>query len=205
MTTATQPALRSFIEKFSKNCRFILTCNYKNRILEPLHGRFHLVDFSLKKEERVAVATKFIKRLQNDILKAENIECSNDVLQDLVIQHFPDLRKILNQIQGAVVDGKIDEEVLRELNEVRLAELLKYMKKKNFAEMRKWVVNNLDSDFTLIVRSIYNALKDSMKDSDIPQAVLIVHEYLYKSAFVVDPEINLVAFLTELMVTCEFE
>jgi len=203
LTNASQPALRSFIEKFSKNCRFIFTCNFKERIIKPLHGRFHSVDFTLKKEEKTKTAIKFIKRLQ-DICKKENIECSSDTLQGLVVKSFPDFRKILNEIQGLIVDGKIDEEAMVQFNEFNLTELMTALKKKDFNAMRKWVVNNLDSDFAMIVRKIYDALNDEIKSSDVPQAILILHDYLYKSSFVIDHEINLVACLTELM-TLEFK
>ena len=199
-----QLLLRAFIEEFAGNCRFIFTCNYKNKILEPLHSRCAVVDFSIKGKERQSIAAQFFKRLQ-EILAAEGIESDNKVLVELVNKHFPDWRRVLNECQRYSVSGKIDSGILATFSDVAVNELVKNLKTKNFAEVRKWIVSNLDNDTTVLLRRIYDACYESLVPGSIPAAVLVHAKYQYQSAFVADQEINMLACLTEIMVECEFK
>jgi DNA polymerase III delta prime subunit len=199
-----QLLLRAFIEEFAGNCRFIFTCNYKNKILEPLHSRCAVVDFSIKGKERQSIAAQFFKRLQ-EILAAEGIESDNKVLVELVNKHFPDWRRVLNECQRYSVSGKIDSGILATFSDVAVNELVKNLKTKNFAEVRKWIVSNLDNDTTVLLRRIYDACYESLVPGSIPAAVLVLAKYQYQSAFVADQEINMLACLTEIMVECEFK
>ena len=199
-----QLLLRAFIEEFAGNCRFIFTCNYKNKILEPLHSRCAVVEFGVKGKERAKIAQSFFQRIQQ-ILDAEGVEYDNKVLVELVNKHFPDWRRVLNECQRYSVSGKIDSGILATFSDVAVNDLIKNLKEKNFPEVRKWVVSNLDNDTTVLMRRIYDALYASLTNASIPAAVLVLAKYQYQSAFVADQEINMLACLTELMVECEFK
>ena len=203
-TSDVQLLLRASIEEFSNNCRFIFTCNYKNKILEPLHSRCAVVEFGIKGKERQGIAASFFKRLQQ-ILDTEGIEYDNKVLVELVNKHFPDWRRVLNECQRYSVSGKIDSGILATFSDVAVNELVKNLKEKNFSEVRKWVVSNMDNDTTVLLRRIYDACYVSLENNSIPAAVLVIAKYQYQSAFVADQEINLLACLTEIMVECEFK
>jgi DNA polymerase III delta prime subunit len=199
-----QLLLRANIEAFYNNCRFIFTCNYKNKIIEPLHSRCAVIDFTIKGKQRVQLAGSFFQRLQS-ILDQEKIEYDEKVVAELVSKHFPDFRRVLNEIQRYSTGGKIDSGILASFSDVSLNDLVKSLKEKNFTEVRKWVVNNLDNDSGVLLRRIYDALLTSLENGSIPAAVLIIAKYQYQIAFVADQEINLLAALTELMCECEFK
>ena len=199
-----QLLLRAFIEEFAGNCRFIFTCNYKNKILEPLHSRCAVVEFNIKGKEKQEIAAKFFQRLLY-ILDKEKVEADKKVLVELINKHFPDWRRVLNECQRYSVSGKIDTGILAAFSDVAVNDLLKNLKEKNFSEVRKWVVSNLDNDTSMLLRRIYDSLYDSLEHSTIPAAVLIIAKYQYQIAFVADQEINLLAALTEIMVECEFK
>ena len=199
-----QLLLRAFIEEFAGNCRFIFTCNYKNKILEPLHSRCAVVDFSIKGKEKQEVAASFFKRL-NEILDKEGIETDKKVLVELINKHFPDWRRVLNECQRYSVSGKIDSGILATFSDVAVNELIKNLKEKNFPEVRKWVNSNMDNDTTVLLRRIYDALYESLTNATVPAAVLVIARYQYQAAFVADQEINMLACLTEIMVECEFK
>jgi DNA polymerase III delta prime subunit len=198
-----QLCLRAFIEEFAGNCRFIFTCNYKNKILQPLHSRCAVVDFSIKGKEKAQLAASFYKRIQ-DILQAEGVEYDSKVLIELINKHFPDWRRVLNECQRYSVSGKIDAGILATFSDVAVNELVKNLKEKNFPEVRKWVVSNMDNDTTVLMRRIYDACYTSLENNSVPAAVLVLAKYQYQSAFVADQEINMLACLTELMVECNF-
>ena len=199
-----QLLLRAFIEEFAGNCRFIFTCNYKNKILEPLHSRCAVVDFSIRGKEKQQIAANFFQRL-NLILDKERIETDKKVLVELINKHFPDWRRVLNECQRYSVGGKIDSGILAAFSDVAVNDLLKNLKTKNFPEVRKWVNNNMDNDTSVLFRRIYDSLYESLVPNTIPAAVLIIAKYQYQMAFVADQEINMLACLTELMVECEFK
>ena len=203
-TPDVQLLLRASIEEFSGNCRFIFTCNYKNKIIEPLHSRCAVVEFGIQKKSKQEIAAKFFGRLV-DILKQENIEADKKVLAELINKHFPDWRRVLNECQRYSVGGKIDSGILAHFSDVKVNDLIKNLKEKNFAEVRKWCVNNLDNDPSVLLRRIYDSLYTSLVPSTIPAAVLILAKYQYQIAFVADQEINMLACLTEIMVECEFK
>ena len=203
-TTDVQLLLRAFTEEFSGNCRFIFTCNYKNKIIEPLHSRCAVVDFAIKGKEKASLAGSFFKRLQN-ILDEEHIEFDQKVLAELINKHFPDWRRVLNECQRYSSSGKIDSAILATFSDVKIDDLIKNLKEKNFTEVRKWVVSNLDNDSSIILRRVYDALYVTVVPSSIPAAVLIIAKYQYQIAFVADQEINLLAALTEIMCECEFK
>ena len=200
---SVQPAMRNFIEKFSENCSFIFTCNYKNRIIEPIHSRCAVVDFTLKKEEKPQIAAKFLNRCEH-ILTGENIVFNKDVIVVLIQKHFPDFRRVINELQRYSTSGEIDSGVLATIGELNLNQLISALRDKNFHNMRQWVVSNVDNDPATVYRKIYDKLYEVLEKSSIPQAVLIIADYQYKSAFVADQEVNLVACLIELMAECEF-
>ena len=200
---SVQPAMRNFIEKFSGNCSFIFTCNYKNRIIEPIHSRCAVVDFTLIKEEKPQIAAKFLNRCEH-ILTGEKIVFDKDVVVALIQKHFPDFRRVINELQRYSTSGKINSGVLATIGELNLNQLISALREKNFQNMRQWVTSNVDNDPTTVYRKIYDKLYDVLEKSSIPQAVLIIADYQYKSAFVADQEINLVACLVELMAECEF-
>jgi len=199
-----QLLLRAFIEEFAGNCRFIFTCNYKNKILEPLHSRCAVIDFGIKGKEKTKLAGSFFKRLQ-DILDAEGVRYDPKVLAELINKHFPDWRRVLNECQRYSVGGEIDPGILASFSDVSVNELVKSLKDKNFTEVRKWVVANLDNDASHLLRRVYDSAYDCLTPATIPAAVLIIAKYQYQCAFVVDQEINLLAALTEIMVECEFK
>lgn len=200
---STQPALRNFMEEYSKNCGFILTCNFKNKIIDPLHSRCSVVEFKISKEDRPSMAAQLFKRVIG-ILKAENVDFDQKAVAEVISKYFPDNRRILNELQRYSATGKIDTGILANLQEVTLKNLVLALKEKNFTEVRKWVADNSDVDSTTIFRQIYNMASDVMKGGSIPQLVLILADYQYKDAFVADHEINMTACLTEIMVNCEF-
>jgi len=201
---STQPALRGAIEEFAINCSFIFTCNYKNRIIDPLHSRCSVIEFKIENGQKAKMATKFFKRVEN-ILRNENIEFDKEVVAAVITKHFPDNRRILNELQRYAVFGSIDKGILAAVADVQLTGLTKSLKEKDFTSMRKWVTNNLDNDPKTILRKIYDSLYDLLKPDSIAPAVLVLSKYQYQSAFVADQEINLVACLIEFMVECEFK
>ena len=203
-TPDVQLLLRASIEEFSNNCRFIFTCNYKNKIIEPLHSRCAVIEFGIKGKQKQEIATCFFKRL-NTILEQERIETDKKVLAQLINKHFPDWRRVLNECQRYAVGGKIDSGILATFSDVAVNDLLQNLKKKNFTEVRKWVVDNLDNDTSVLLRRIYDTLYQSLVPASIPAAVLIIAKYQYQIAFVADQEINMLACLTEIMVECEFK
>ena len=201
---STQPALRGFVEEFHKNCRFILTCNFKNRIIEPLHSRFSNIEFKVNPKDKPKLASRLFERAIF-ILKEKNISYEDKVLVELITKHFPDFRKLINELQRYSVSGSIDAGILVNVSDENLKTLVSHLKNKEFSDMRKWVVNNLDNDPVKIFRKIYDTLYTNLEPSTIPHAVLIIADYQYKSAFVADQEINLVACLTELMSQVKFK
>ena len=203
-TSDVQLLLRAFTEEFSGNCRFIFTCNYKNKIIEPLHSRCAVIEFSIGGKQKPVIAAQFFKRIQT-ILDQESIEFDNKVLVELINKHFPDWRRVLNEIQRYSSGGAIDAGILATFSDVKVNNLIQNLKQKNFPEVRKWVVDNLDNDSGVLLRRIYDALYTSLANSSIPAAVLIIAKYQYQIAFVADQEINLLACLTEIMVECEFK
>jgi DNA polymerase III delta prime subunit len=203
-TTDVQLLLRANIETFYKNCRFIFTCNYKNKIIEPLHSRCAVVDFNIKGKEKANLAGEFFKRLQ-DILNTESIQYDQKVLAHIINNHFPDWRRVLNECQRYSVGGSIDSAILAIFSDIKTNDLIKYLKEKNFSEVRKWVVSNLDNDPTNLLRRIYDSCYNCLLPESIPAAVLVIAKYQYQSAFVADQEINLLAALTEIMCECNFK
>lgn len=201
---STQPALRGFIEEFSNNCRFIFTCNFKSRIIEPLHSRCAVIDFKIENKEKAKIATTFFKRV-TAILKGENIDFDQKVVIELISKHFPDYRRILNELQRYSVSGKIDSGILVNLSEDSYKELYKFIADKNFTEVRKWIGKNSDTDSSELFRNLYNSAKDIVEQASIPQLVLILADYQYKAAFVADQEINSMAALTEIMAQVKFK
>ena len=201
---STQPALRGFIEEFSKNRGFILTCNFRNRIIEPLHSRCSLVEFRIPAEEKPKLAMDFMQRCQT-ILDTENVKYNKKVVASLIQKFFPDWRRVLNELQRYSASGEIDAGILVNLSETSIKELVTFLKNKEFTNVRRWIVNNLDNDPTRIYRRIYDTLYDNLDSSTIPHAVVILAEYSYKSAFVADQEINLLACMTELMTQVKFK
>lgn len=198
-----QPALRGAIESFGKNTGFVLTCNKKNRVLGALHSRCPVVDFVFPKNERQALALEFFERLKF-ILKSEKVVCENDkILVELITKNFPDMRRIIGDLQHYSSSGKIDVGVLSQITETNIKELVKFLKSKDFAKMRKWVIENSDIDSSVIFRQLYDGLYDFLASKSIPEAVLIIAEYLYRANFVTDTEINTAACLTQLM--CDME
>ena len=200
---STQPALRGFIEEFHNNCRFIFTCNFKNRIIEPLHSRCSVIEFKIN-GNRQKLAGQLLDRCVN-ILNENKIEYDKKVVAELIMKHFPDNRRVLNELQRYSVSGKIDSGILVNLSEVSMKELALHLKEKEFTKVRKWVVDNIDNDPTKIFRKIYDNLYTHLEPGTIPAAVIILGEYQYKSAFVADQEINLLACLTEMMSQCQFK
>ena len=203
-TPDVQLLLRASIEEFSRNCRFIFTCNYKNKIIEPLHSRCAVVEFGIKGKQKQEIAAEFFKRL-NGILDNERIQSDKKVLAELINNHFPDWRRVLNECQRYSVSGKIDSGILAHFSDVKVNDLIKNLKEKDFKEVRKWCVNNLDNDPAVLLRRIYDNLSTTLVPSSIPAAVLIIAKYQYQIAFVADQEINMLACLTEIMVECKFK
>ena len=201
---STQPALRGFIEEFHKNCGFILTCNFKNRIIEPLHSRCSVVEFKIPNEEKPKLAAQFFKRI-TDILEEENVKFNPKAVAGIIEKFFPDWRRCLNELQRYSASGEIDAGILVNISDENLKEMTGFLKEKEFGNMRKWVANNLDNDPTRIYRKIYDTLYDRLEPASVPQLVLIIADYQYKSAFVSDHEINLLACMTEIMSNVRFK
>ena len=201
---STQPALRNFMEEFSGNCGFILTCNFKTRIIEPLHSRCSVVEFKITKDDLPKLASQFMKRIIN-VLNTERITFDKSVVAELISKYVPDWRRVINELQRYSVNGSIDTGIFVNLNDSSVKTLVSYLKTKNFVEMRKWVAENSDTDTTAIFRKLYDMSSDVVKSNSIPELVLILAEYQYKAAFVADPEINLVAAFTRIMIDIEFE
>ena len=201
---STQPALRGFMEEFHKNCGFILTCNFKNRLIDPLHSRCSVVDFVIPNSQKPTLAKSFFGRVQS-ILKDESVEFDPRVVAELINKHFPDWRRTLNELQRYSASGKIDAGILVNLSEVNINELMGSLKKNEFTNVRKWIVENLDNDPVRIFRRLYDNLYDFIDPSTIPHAVVTLADYQYKSAFVADQEINLLACLSEIMAQCKFK
>ena len=201
---STQPALRGFMEEFHKNCGFILTCNYKNRIIKPLHSRCSTIDFSIPNSEKPTLAKQFMERIIS-ILDENKVEYEPRVIAEVINNHFPDWRRVLNELQRYSVSGKIDAGILVNISETNIKKLMGEMKKKEFTNVRKWVVDNLDNDPTRLFRQLYDNLYNYVDASSIPHVVVILGEYQYKSAFVADQEINLMACLTEIMGAAKFK
>ena len=201
---STQPALRGFMEEFHKNCGFIFTCNYQNRLIPPLHSRCSVVDFSIPNSEKPKLAKEFMNRVIT-ILNDQNVEHDKRVVAEVINKYFPDWRRVLNELQRYSVSGTIDAGILVDIAEVNIKELMHCMKNKEFTNVRKWVVNNLDNDSVRLFRRIYDNLYDFVDGSSIPHVVVILGEYQYKSAFVADQEINLLACFTEIMARAKFK
>ena len=200
---STQPAMRGAIEEFSSNCSFIFTCNFKNRIIDPIHSRCSVIDFKIN-GTKAKLASQFFKRVEW-ILSQEGIAYEKDVVAAIITKHFPDNRRILNELQRYSVSGTIDSGILASIADIQLSTLITSLKEKNFADVRKWVGNNLDNDPVKVYRKLYDGLYDVLKPQSVPQLVLHLSKYQYQSAFVADHEINMVACLTEIMVDCEFK
>ena len=200
---STQPALRGFIEEFSNNCRFILTCNFKNRIIEPLHSRCGVYEFNTSKKDMVELCQSFMVRCQTILIK-EDIKYDDKVLAELIMKFAPDWRRVLNELQRYSVNGKIDSGVLNIVSDKNYDELFSYLKNKDFKKMRSWVVSNIDTDAAAIFRAIYDRMSEKVAPQSIPQLVLILGDYQYKNAFVADHELNVVACLTEVMSDVQF-
>jgi DNA polymerase III delta prime subunit len=200
---STQPALRGAIEEFASNCSFIFTCNFKNRIIDPIHSRCSVIDFKIN-GSKPKLAAQLFKRVEN-ILSQEGVTYDKEVVAAVITKHFPDNRRILNELQRYSVAGTIDKGILASVSDIQLADLLRALKEKDFASARKWVTNNLDNDPARIFRKLYDSLYESLKPQSVPQLVLILAKYQYQAAFVADSEINLIACLTEIMVDCEFK
>ena len=203
-TNDVQLLLRAFTEEFSGNCRFIFTCNFKNKIIEPLHSRCACIDFSTDRKSKPQLASTFFNRLRF-ILEREGVEADPKVLVELINKHFPDWRRVLNECQRYSSSGTIDAGILAQFSDVKVNDLIKHLKEKDFKEVRKWVVNNLDNDASVLLRRVYDALYGSLAPNSIPAAVLVIAKYQYQIAFVADQEINMLACLTEIMVECEFK
>ena len=201
---STQPALRNFMEEYSKNCGFILTCNFKNRIIDPLHSRCSVIDFVFPKKMAPKLAGTFFSRVK-DILEQEQVKYDEKVLAEVIQRHFPDWRRVLNELQRYSVNGVIDTGLLANSSQNAFNSLIALLKDRQFTEMRKWVAQNIDSDPTSIMRQLYDHASEKVDPKSIPQLVLLIGEYQYKAAFVADQEINLVAFLTQVMAEVEFK
>jgi DNA polymerase III delta prime subunit len=200
---STQPALRSFAEEFSKNCTFILTCNYKNRIIPALQSRFTPIEFKIPNSEKAPMAMQFMKRA-TEILELEGIEYEKKVLAEIIQRHFPDFRRILNELQRYSVSGKIDSGIFKNLGEESFDDLVKFLKEKKFNEVRKWVTQNADMDSVKLFSDLYHKASVKMQPKSIPELVLILGKYSYQAAFVADQELNNMACLTEIMMGCEW-
>ena len=201
---STQPALRGFIEEFSANCRFILTCNFKNRIIEPLHSRCSVVEFNISKKDSTELCGSFLARCKH-ILDTEKVDYETPVVAELIMKHMPDWRRVLNELQRYSVSGKIDTGILITLSDVALNDLMEHLKLKNFKLMRQWVADNIDTEPAAIFRKIYDNMADHVEPTSIPQLVLILADYQYKNAFVADHELNIVACCTEIMAGVKFK
>jgi DNA polymerase III delta prime subunit len=200
---STQPALRNFMEEFSRNCGFILTCNFVNRLIEPLHSRCSVIDFKIEKKMMPKLAMEFMKRVKT-ILDQERIEYQDGVIAEVITKYFPDWRRVLNELQRYSATGRIDSGILADLKEVSVKQLVGFMKEKDFTSVRKWVGENSDGDQVAVFRTFYDTASTYLTKGSIPQLVIILGKYQYQAAFVADPEINLAACMVEIMVECEF-
>jgi DNA polymerase III delta prime subunit len=200
---STQPALRNAIEEFASNCSFIFTCNYKNRIIDPLHSRCAVIDFSLQNGEKAQMASAFLKRIEF-ILDSEKVDYDKKVVAELIKKHFPDFRRVINELQRYSQLGKIDVGILSQIGDISITQIVKHLKEKDFTSVRKWAATT-EIDNTTFFRKLYDSLYDVLKPQSIPQVVIILADYQYKQAFVADAEINLVACLTEIMANAEFK
>ena len=200
---STQPALRNFMEQYSKNCGFILTCNFRNKLIDPLISRCSVVEFAVPKEEKPKLAVKFYRRV-TDILTKENVEFTPQVIAAVIEKHFPDWRRVLNELQRYSATGKIDTGILSSFGDDSFKQLVGYLKNKEFTNVRKWVGENSDMDSAVLFRKFYDAAHEHMDSPSVAQLVLIIAKYQYQAAFVADPEINIAACLTEIMVECNF-
>lgn len=203
LTPNAQAILRNAIEEFASNCSFIFTCNYKTKIIEPLHSRCAVIDFTLRTNEKAQMASAFFKRIES-ILDTEKVEYESKVLAEVVKKHFPDFRRVINELQRYSKLGKIDVGILSQIGDISLSQIVKHLKEKDFTSVRKWAAT-AEVDNSTFFRKLYDALYDIVKPHSIPQAVIILADYQYKQAFVADHEINLVACLTELMANVEFK
>jgi DNA polymerase III delta prime subunit len=201
---STQPALRGAIEEFSANCKFILTCNYKSRIIEPIHSRCPPIEFVITEEEKPEICAQMFKRCSY-ILNQESIEFDKKTVAELITKYFPDFRRVLNEIQRYSISGKIDNGILINITDTQIKSVIDHMKRKNFGEVRKWVSSNVHISENDIFHKLYENLYDFLTPSSIPQAILVIGEYQYKAAFVANQEINMVACLIEIMMSCEFK
>ena len=201
---STQPALRGFIEEFSANCRFILTCNFKNRIIEPLHSRCSVVEFAMPKSEKVTLANQFLSRVEQ-ILASENINSDSAVLAELIMKHFPDFRRSINELQRYSNHGVIDSGILINVSDIAVDTLMSALKLKDFKKMRQWVADNIDIEPASMFRKLYDNMNEHVEPTSIPQMVLILADYQYKNSFVADHELNMVACCTEIMAGVKFK
>ena len=201
---STQPALRNFMEEYSNNCGFILTCNYKNRIIDPLHSRCSVVEFTIPNKQKPELAKQFLKRVKY-LLDSERVEYTDKCIAELIMKYFPDWRRVINELQRYSANGKIDAGILTHVSDQSFANLIRYLKGKQFNEMRKWVGDNIDNDCVALFRKLYDTTNEHVKDHTVPLLVTIIADYQYKSAFVADQEVNMVACLTQLMLECEFK
>jgi DNA polymerase III delta prime subunit len=199
-----QPQLRNFIEEFSSNCGFIFTCNFINRIIDPLHSRCSVVEFKIGAKEKAGLAKQFMKRA-NFILNTENVKYESAVVAEIIMKHFPDWRRVLNELQRYAASGNIDSGILASVDNVEIKELIKYLKAREFENMRKWVGLNASMDVNVLFRKLYDAASAILKPETIPALVLALADYQYKAAFVVDQEINMAACMTQIMMDCEFK
>ena len=204
MTPDVQSQLRAAIEEYQNNCRFIFTCNYKNKMIQPLQSRCSNFDFTFKREEKMQLQGNFFGRVKF-ILKENGVSAEDKVLVKLVQKHFPDWRRCLNELQRHSVSGQIDSGILADIADLDVTTLIKSLKNKEFNSVRQWVVESLDNDPNVILRKIYDSLSQALSGKSVPQLVLIIAEYQYKSSFVADQEINLLACMTQIMVECEFK
>ncbi|OUW42808.1 DNA polymerase [bacterium TMED181] len=201
---STQPALRGFIEEFSANCRFILTCNFKNRIIEPLHSRCSVIEFNLAKKDMPPLLTVMMQRIEY-ILNEEGVSFEKQVLAELIMKHMPDWRRVINELQRYSTSGTIDSGILVQLSDVSIDNLMSALKDKNFKAMRQWVADNIDTEPAAMFRKVYDNMGDYVDPQSIPQVVLILADYQYKNAFVADHELNIVACMTEIMAGVKFK
>jgi len=203
-TPDVQMLLRAFVEEFQGACRFIFTCNYKNKIIQPLHSRCSVVEFNVRGKEKQFLAAAFFKRV-HQILAEEGVEFEMAVLREVVLKHFPDFRRTLNELQRYASRGSIDAGILGNSSDIAMSDLMEFLKHRKFTDVKKWVVANMDNEPHAIMRKVYDSLYTYLKPASIPEAVLVIGEYQYKANFVMDQEINLVAFMTEIMMRCEFK
>ena len=202
--TSTQPAMRGFIERFADNCSFIITCNYLNRIIEPIHSRCSVIEFKINKQQQPKIATSLLKRVSN-ILNENEVQFDEKVIAEVILKYFPDFRRIINELQRYSSHGVIDTGIFQNFSDTNFRKLVNALKGKKFSEIRKWVIDNLDNDPKLIYRTLYDNLYEYLTPQSIPPAILLLADYQYKGAFAADQEINLTACLIELMVDCEWK